>query len=340
MRQRLRNAGKLLLVNLAIWMVLEFASALVLLALEPPAADKGDPTDWLNQARMSFEGGLYVWDEHCLWRLAPGYQAGESPGRKFWGDRPLSLNEHGMRSPSVTKEKPAGVRRILVLGGSHPMGMYVDYEDSYAARIEAALNARGAGRWQVLNASAPGHTSFQGRHYLMHYGLSFQPDIVIFDLGVNDTLGLSKEFPLPDHQVNRPPWWAYKTRSVLGASRVYRLLRRLLAPPLDEAVAAQRVPAAQHAENVTAVLEAGRSRGIDVLVANQFRVDIHGTRALECIFPEDAHEPVADLCGMWAALGQSAAAYFADPIHANAEGHGLIARAILSRLDELGWTAP
>ena len=118
---------------------------------------------------------------------------------------------------------------MLILGGSHPMGMYVDYDETYGAVLETLLNTSEE-RWEVLNAAAPGHTSFQVRRYLEKYGVQYAPDIVISDVGVNDTLPLSPEFPLPDHEVNTPPAWAVTARSSLEISAVYRLLRQWLKP--------------------------------------------------------------------------------------------------------------
>lgn len=346
-RKRLRGLGKLLLANLAVWLALEGVAWVVLLVIEEPTttnpAGDGSPSDkdWLVQARLSFEGGLYVWDEHCLWRLQPGYEGGVDPNRPFWGDGPLRINEHGMRGPSTTLEKPPGVRRILVLGGSHPMGMYVNLEQSYGAALGRLLRELTGEAWEVLNAAAPGHTSFQGRQYLAHYGVDFAPDIVLSDLGVNDTLPLTHDFPLPDHEVKRPPRWAVEARSVLRFSAVYRLLSRLLrpGPPPLSSTARQRVPPEQHAENISQIQLFGSARGFRVLVLNQFRVDLHGSGRSQCLFAEEGVEPRVDLCELWRELDNRAAQYFVDPIHANPAGHQLIAERILARLLELGWVS-
>ena len=86
---RARSILRLLLANLAVWLALEgCAWTLLTLTAAPPApsapadcsaADK----DWLLQTRLSFEGGLYEWDEHCLWRLAANYQGGMDDRRRF-----------------------------------------------------------------------------------------------------------------------------------------------------------------------------------------------------------------------------------------------------------------
>ena len=47
--------------------------------------------------------------------------------------------------------KPPGVRRVMVLGDSFTEGQGVKEADTYPRRLEALLNAAGAGRWEVRN---------------------------------------------------------------------------------------------------------------------------------------------------------------------------------------------
>lgn len=340
---RWKTALKLVGINLGIWLVLELGCFLVLLGLDsgPPAEAPRGEDGWLRQVQGGFKSRLYAWDDHCLWRLRPGYRGSEAGGTRFWGGQPLTTNRHGMRGPDIDQTKPSGTRRILIIGGSHPMGMYVPYASTYGARLEARLNAPRAtpagGRWQVLNAAVPGHTSFQALRWLQEYGLAFGPDIVIADVGVNDTLPLSAAFPLPDHEVEHPPDWARQTRSLLEISAVYRLLRRALRRTPEVSPGSVRVDADHHASNLDDVGELGERRGFAVLNLGQFRVDTHGSGRVDCLYDERHRSHAVDLCRLWAERGFGARAFFADPIHANAEGHRVIADAIYERLARLGW---
>ena len=114
----------LVVANVALWLFLELVSfgTLAILGSGEPEYDLQDTRNWAAQTKGSFLGGLYQWDEHCLWRLQPNYSGGASDQR-FWGKDGLTLNEHGMRSASVPVQKPANVRRAMVLGGSHPMSL-------------------------------------------------------------------------------------------------------------------------------------------------------------------------------------------------------------------------
>ena len=339
---RPRRAVAIAGASLAAWLALELVAWGVLTALERPPERVRDPTGtgtWLVQAKEAFRTGLYVWDQHCLWTLRPRYHGGEH-SRPFWGGQPLELNQLGMRSPEHPRQKPPGVRRILVLGGSHPMGMYVGPGEVYSAVLERRLATAGRGRWEVLNAAAPGHTSFQALQYLRHYGLALSPDIVIADVGVNDTLPLSPDFPLPDHEVSRPPAWAASARSLLELSAVYRLLRRWIRRPSGP-VSGQRVPPDRHRAHLQAMRALGAERGFHVLGMGQVRVDVHGPGRAQCLFDESELAPGrVDLCARLGALGMEAKRYFVDPIHANAAGHALIAEWTFEALEQLGWLTP
>lgn len=332
------SIGRLLLFNLGIWLALELVAWLFLsTSTHPQPVDstlaQQDDKSWIVQTRLSFDGGLYRWDEHCFWRLAPNYR-GRAGASRYWGNAPLSLNQEGMRSPALQPDR----RRILVLGGSHPMGMYVDADRVYSAALETLLNGDQGTDWQVLNAAAPGYTSYQGLQYLQHVGLTFKPEIVIFDLGVNDGLALTPEFSQPDHVIKLPPEWAVQTSSIVEFSAIFRLFRHWLR---DDAPKVQgvRVPPEEHKNNLDAALALAKEHGIHLLFMSQARFDLYGSKQIQCIYSEQDRRPLVDVCALWASKNEAASSYFADPIHANAKGHELIADTIYDKLKRLGWLA-
>ncbi|MCZ7584890.1 MAG: hypothetical protein M5R36_17015 [Deltaproteobacteria bacterium] len=79
-----------------------------------------------------------------LYRLRPG-RFGDDAHR-------VSINSFGFRGPERSAEKPAGVFRILVEGGSNVYGQGLNDEDTWPARLEERLNeGPGAGRFEVWN---------------------------------------------------------------------------------------------------------------------------------------------------------------------------------------------
>ena len=325
-----------MLVPVVLWLALELAAGAVLaLRDEGPGS-----SEWLVQAQMALQGGFFTPDEHALWVLSPNYRQDASPET---GDAPLVLNEHGHRGPPTTLQKPPGVRRVLVLGGSHPFGMWVSDSQVYSAVLQDLLNAAGPRRWEVLNAASPGHTTFQGRQYLAHQGLGFEPDVVVFDLGMNDDLPLAVDFAAPDHEVAAVPGWARETaNTVQTRSAVYRLLREVLARPAEALRPPDgvRVPMERRLENLAAARDLGAAHDAHVLFMSQVSVTgWNGPGAARCTFDPAEHgfQPEADVCGLFSALEDVAGTHFVDSVHATASGHRLIAELVFARMKEQGW---
>ena len=341
MWKRCRPAFFAAAAALVVWILLELTSAGVLAVLgdgEREVALRAQDPEWLVNARSAFSTGLFIRDEHAIWRPKPGLMVEATP-MAVYGTRPLVLNSHGHRSPELTVARPDGVRRIMLLGGSHPYGMWVETEDAYIAVLGRLLEARsGPGEWEVINAACPGHTTFQGLAYLREHGLAFAPDIVIFDLGMNDSLPLSVGYAAPDHEVARVPGVVNSATRMAAASFVYRLLRRVLRPVAGATdLRAVRVPTERTRANREAVEALGRRHGFRVLHVTQVSSQVGPGGSAICRDSLDGFDHVADVCATFMALGPDSGRHFHDPIHANAEGHALIARTVLAKLDDLGW---
>lgn len=101
------------------------------------------------------------------------------------------ISSQGWRSPEFAVPKPAGVYRILLLGGSVPYGWGVEEGDEYPRLLERQLNAKkltGARRIEVINAGVPGW-KLRERLVLLekkNEGLGWQPDMVILTLVATD----------------------------------------------------------------------------------------------------------------------------------------------------------
>ncbi len=86
----------------------------------------------------------------------------------------------------VSGAASAGTKKILVLGDSIAAGYGLPAEESFPARLEAALKAKGVDA-EIVNSGISGDTSAGGRNRL-GWALASKPDYVIVELGGNDGL--------------------------------------------------------------------------------------------------------------------------------------------------------
>jgi lysophospholipase L1-like esterase len=145
------------------------------------------------------------------------------PGGAVRAEVAYRVNAEGLRGPEVSVEKPAGVRRVAVLGDSIAFGYWVADEDGFARQLEALLNGEGApSRVEVLNFGVPGYNLDQEIEALRAKALAFAPDAVVVAFCLNDLEGLfSYELGLVQDR-------AARGRTVLGALREALVSRSLL----------------------------------------------------------------------------------------------------------------
>jgi hypothetical protein len=100
----------------------------------------------------------------------------------------VSINAFGFRGPNPrTLEKPAGVIRVIVQGGSTTEDVFVDDGRTWPEQLQAKLNARlQTDRVEVINMGTSGYTSTNCVTDLKLHGLQLKPDVVVTYHGVND----------------------------------------------------------------------------------------------------------------------------------------------------------
>lgn len=124
----------------------------------------------------------------------------------------VTLNEGGYRSPARPRERPPGIERVVVAGGSTTFDVLAeDDAATWPQRLEAAL--REAGRpAEVWNAGFPGWTSQENVIALAIRDLDLRPDLVVLYQGLND-LQPGSHVPLdPQYETGH----AEVTRRALG----------------------------------------------------------------------------------------------------------------------------
>jgi lysophospholipase L1-like esterase len=98
----------------------------------------------------------------------------------------IITNDLGMRSPAVTLAKPAGVRRIQVLGDSTSFGWGVDQQQTYASVLQRLLDRTAAGRYQVLNLAVSGYNTQDEVNLFLQRGAPMGPDLIVLGYSLND----------------------------------------------------------------------------------------------------------------------------------------------------------
>lgn len=115
------------------------------------------------------EHALYAPDPALGWRLTPGHRHTGPHGEE------VAINSRGLRDPERPLAKPAGTRRVLVLGDSFTFGSAIAAEDGFCRRLEGLL---GPGV-EVIDAGVPRYSTVQEADWLASDGLAYQPDALV-----------------------------------------------------------------------------------------------------------------------------------------------------------------
>ena len=119
----------------------------------------------------------------------PGYRGSvfvPECGREVY----LRFDRDGMRGPDLPYDKPAGVRRVAVLGDSMIAAIATDEQKTLVRRLEERLNAaQPQVRWQVLNFGISGSSTGQELVVYRELVRKYQPDVVVCAFCVLNDLG-------------------------------------------------------------------------------------------------------------------------------------------------------
>lgn len=290
-------------------------------------------SDWLR---------LFRYDPLLFFSLRPNLVGKD--GRPY-------TNSLGLRGPEVA-EDGSGEYRILSIGESTTFGGSVPYEECYSSRVEAALATVGGKRVRVVNAGVPAYTSVQGAAYLEHRGLALGPRAVLVYFGYNDFLpvshrarrdfkGTEETFEFSDLQVlERRRTLLFRIHSAIeSASNLYRIAGNALreAPgdvELPNDRTRPRVPESDRAVAYGRMRDLCAARSVLLVVVVPWYPDFADHAPFLREFAAENGLSLVDLPRELASLPAPAASYFKDAVHPTAEGHRLIAEAILSKLPE------
>lgn len=100
----------------------------------------------------------------------------------------FDTNHQGFRADGdYAVPKPAGVRRVLMLGDSFAFGPFVDNHQLASAQLQILLNQQTRkDSFEVINAAMSGWTLIDQIEYLREKGLRLEPDLLAVAFYIND----------------------------------------------------------------------------------------------------------------------------------------------------------
>lgn len=157
---------------------------------------------------------LYVKDADTDYGLAPGPHA-----------MGVAINAQGLRDVDRPVEKPAGTRRVLVLGDSFTFGA-VPFEQGFPRQLAGLLPGV-----DVVNAGVPGWTTWQQAAWLRRDGLRYGPDVVVVALFVGNDIeenAAPRRLRVVDGELVEEDGRSERSwlRNTMNSSHLYRLLKQ------------------------------------------------------------------------------------------------------------------
>ena len=114
-----------------------------------------------------------------------GYDGLPNVRGRFHGQT-VTHNAKGNRGPDAEFDKPAGVKRVVVIGDSQAWGYGVGDEETIPAQLARLLNEDGRARWEVVNLGVGGYGTDQAFLKYLVQGRLYAPDVVVLSVFKND----------------------------------------------------------------------------------------------------------------------------------------------------------
>jgi GDSL-like lipase/acylhydrolase family protein len=138
-----------------------------------------------------------------------GYDGLPNVRGRFHGQT-VTHNAKGNRGEDVEFDKPAGVKRVVVMGDSQAWGYGVADDETIPAQLGRLLNEGGAARYQVLNLGVGGYGTDQAFLKYLVQGRRYAPDVVVLTVFKND----------PVENARTVAWGVEKPRFYLEAGQL------------------------------------------------------------------------------------------------------------------------
>lgn len=196
-------------------------------------------------------------------------------------------SSHRTRGPDFPTAKPAGEKRLLMLGDSFCFGMWCDEDETVVARLAQAATRHeaelGTGiTWRPVNLGVPGYHSGQQLASLLEDGLALDPDVVVLYFNTNDIesegffldeeLGALFRDPLPLSAAAKRRLWGSHLYGWIASRLARRLEARTAMPVLDPRVPYAYVRADNQAAtraSIARLAEVCRENGLPLFFIHQ-----------------------------------------------------------------------
>lgn len=155
-------------------------------------------------------------------RLIPG-AAGVFNSPADGGARRVQISSQGLRDQEYTLAKPAGTRRILILGDSYCEGLQVELAETFQAVLERHLAfVPDRPTVEVINGGVSGFGTDNELLFYRHVGRDFQSDLVVLCFFTNDLEDNSASLQRRFGEVEREPYFTLDKNELVLHDFPYR----------------------------------------------------------------------------------------------------------------------
>jgi lysophospholipase L1-like esterase len=254
----------------------------------------------------------------------------------------IRTNSLGFRDRELPPQKPAGERRVIMLGDSFTLGWGVREKETFTRRLEEMLCA-GDKHYRVINMGTGNYNTVMEVELLKWKGLGLDPDVLVLMYFVNDTE------PVPEARSGL--FFQMASHSYFFAfmfDRLTRLRSRLSsASRWDDYYArlysdGNATNLERNAAAIREMVALCRSRGIETLIVSI--PELHETGAYKFTYATAHVEglarslgvPFLDLLPAVSAQEPESLWVSTEDHHANARANAIFAKRIYARLLEEG----
>lgn len=124
---------------------------------------------FIDYTRPPYPGPLAAWGPDSVYR-----------NKTMEFDYEISTNSLGIRDTEHTVNKPAGTRRVAVIGDSFSQGVGAPFDSTWGNRLGFYLNNDSlCGKWEIIQGSAAGSDPFYAFEMYRRHLWKYNADVVI-----------------------------------------------------------------------------------------------------------------------------------------------------------------